>query len=92
MAGDGREACTYFTVHYTPKHGRWLNQAETKIGMFAAVFWASGEFPPVRRLDGKPAPGIFERGPRSQWVEVDDHTQSMRQDNSAQTGNESLIS
>ena len=24
-----------FTVHYTPKHGSWLNQAEIEIGMFA---------------------------------------------------------
>ena len=26
-----------FTVHYTPTHGRWLNQAEIEIGMLAAV-------------------------------------------------------
>jgi transposase len=24
-----------FTVHYTPKHGSWLNQAEIEIGIFA---------------------------------------------------------
>lgn len=24
-----------FTVHYTPKHGSWLNQAELEIGIFA---------------------------------------------------------
>jgi hypothetical protein len=24
-----------FTVHYTPKHGSWLNQAEIEIGLFA---------------------------------------------------------
>jgi DDE superfamily endonuclease len=24
-----------FTVHYTPKHGSWLNQAELEIGLFA---------------------------------------------------------
>ena len=23
-----------FTVHYTPKHGSWLNQAEIEIGLF----------------------------------------------------------
>jgi transposase len=23
-----------FTVHYTPTHGSWLNQAEIEIGMF----------------------------------------------------------
>jgi DDE superfamily endonuclease len=24
-----------FTVHYTPKHGSWLNQAEIEIGLFS---------------------------------------------------------
>ena len=24
-----------FTVHYTPKHGSWLNQAEIEIGIFS---------------------------------------------------------
>jgi hypothetical protein len=24
-----------FTVHYTPTHGSWLNQAEIEIGMFS---------------------------------------------------------
>jgi hypothetical protein len=24
-----------FTVHYTPKHGSWLNQAEIKISLFS---------------------------------------------------------
>jgi hypothetical protein len=24
-----------FTVHYTPKHGSWLNQAEIEIGLLA---------------------------------------------------------
>ena len=24
-----------FTIHYTPKHGSWLNQAEIEIGLFS---------------------------------------------------------
>jgi hypothetical protein len=24
-----------FTVHYTPRHGSWLNQAEIEIGLFS---------------------------------------------------------
>jgi len=24
-----------FTVHYTPKHGSWLNQAEIEISLFS---------------------------------------------------------
>ena len=31
--GTLRWSC--FTVHYTPKHGSWLNQAELEIGLFA---------------------------------------------------------
>ena len=26
-----------FTVHYTPKHGSWLNQAEMEVGMFSRL-------------------------------------------------------
>ena len=32
MAGEVWER---FTVHYTPKHGSWLNQAEIEIGLFS---------------------------------------------------------
>ena len=35
----GDEACAHlwqrFTVHYTPKHGSWLNQAEIAISLFS---------------------------------------------------------
>jgi hypothetical protein len=31
----GTEIWNRFTVHYTPTHGSWLNQAEIEIGMFA---------------------------------------------------------
>jgi transposase len=31
----GSEVWNCFTVHYTPKHGSWLNQAEIEIAMFA---------------------------------------------------------
>ena len=30
----GSEIWDRFTVHYTPKHGSWLNQAEIEVGMF----------------------------------------------------------
>jgi hypothetical protein len=32
---DGGWLWDRFTVHYTPKHGSWLNQAEIEIGLFA---------------------------------------------------------
>jgi hypothetical protein len=31
----GAQLWARFTVHYTPKHGSWLNQAELEIGLFA---------------------------------------------------------
>ena len=31
----GRELWSRFTVHYTPKHGSWLNQAEIEISVYA---------------------------------------------------------
>jgi len=32
---QGRKLWKSFTVHYTPKHGSWLNQAEIEIGLFS---------------------------------------------------------
>jgi hypothetical protein len=32
---DGGWLWQRFTVHYTPKHGSWLNQAEIEIGLFS---------------------------------------------------------
>src|ERR1700738_1981091 len=32
---DGGWLWERFTVHYTPKHGSWLNQAEIEIGLFS---------------------------------------------------------
>jgi len=31
----GTEVWNCFTVHYTPTHGSWLNQAEIEIGLFS---------------------------------------------------------
>ena len=31
----GCEVWERFTIHLTPKHGSWLNQAEIEIGLFA---------------------------------------------------------
>lgn len=31
----GRQMWDCFTVHYTPKHGSWLNQAEIEISLFS---------------------------------------------------------
>ena len=34
-----------FTVHYTPTHGSWLNQAEIEIGLFSGSVWGNDESP-----------------------------------------------
>jgi len=33
--GEGKKLWSRFEVHYTPKHGSWLNQAEIAIGMYS---------------------------------------------------------
>ena len=37
LLGDevGGEVWSRFTIHYTPKHGSWLNQAEIEIGIYS---------------------------------------------------------
>jgi transposase len=39
-----------FTVHYTPKHGSWLNQAEIEIGLFARQCLGRRRIPTLKML------------------------------------------
>jgi DDE superfamily endonuclease len=39
-----------FTVHYTPQHGSWLNQAEIEIGLFARQCLGRRRFPNLATL------------------------------------------
>ena len=39
-----------FTVHYTPPHGSWLNQAEIEIGIFARQCLGSRRIPDLKTL------------------------------------------
>jgi transposase len=39
-----------FTVHYTPKHGSWLNQAEIEISLFARQCLGSRRIPTLGQL------------------------------------------
>jgi hypothetical protein len=32
-AHQARQLCERFEIHYTPKHGSWLNMAEMEIGL-----------------------------------------------------------
>jgi DDE superfamily endonuclease len=46
----GSEIWNRFTVHYTPKHGSWLNQAEIEIGMFTRQCLGHRRIPDRRTL------------------------------------------
>jgi hypothetical protein len=39
-----------FTVHHTPTHGSWLNQAEIEIGIFARQCLGSRRIPDLKTL------------------------------------------
>ena len=46
----GTEVWDRFTVHYTPKHGSWLNQAEIEIGLFARQCLGTRRIPSLETL------------------------------------------
>jgi hypothetical protein len=46
----GTEIWDRFTVHYTPTHGSWLNQAEIEIGLFARQCLGKRRIPDLTTL------------------------------------------
>ena len=46
----GTEIWDRFTVHYTPKHGSWLNQAEIEIGLFSRQCLGKRRIPDLKTL------------------------------------------
>lgn len=46
----GGEIWERFTIHYTPTHGSWLNQAEIEIGLFARQCLGSRRIPDLKTL------------------------------------------
>lgn len=46
----GADVWGRFTVHYTPRHGSWLNQAEIEIGLFARQCLGKRRFPTLQHL------------------------------------------
>src|SRR5438270_1145347 len=46
----GTEIWNRFTVHYTPTHGSWLNQAEIEIGIFARQCLGRRRIPDLKTL------------------------------------------
>ncbi len=47
----GRALWSRFTVHYTPKHGSWLNQAEIEIGILNRQCMGRRRFDSLEALD-----------------------------------------
>lgn len=46
----GSQIWQRFVIHYTPKHGSWLNQAEIEIGIFAKQCLGKRRIPDLRSL------------------------------------------
>jgi transposase len=46
----GSEIWDRFTLHYTPTHGSWLNQAEIEIGMFSRQCLGKRRIPDLKTL------------------------------------------
>jgi hypothetical protein len=46
----GSEVWDRFTVHYTPTHGSWLNQAEIEIGLFSRQCLGARRIPELQTL------------------------------------------
>ena len=46
----GDEIWDRFTVHYTPTHGSWLNQAEIEIGIFSRQCLGGRRIPDLKTL------------------------------------------
>ena len=49
----GGEIWDRFTVHYTPTHGSWLNQAEIEIGIFSRQCLGARRIPDLKTLRGE---------------------------------------
>jgi hypothetical protein len=46
----GGQLWNRFTIHYTPKHGSWLNQAEIEISLFSRACLGTRRLPTLARL------------------------------------------
>ena len=53
---EARRIAERLEIHYTPKHGSWLNMAEIEIGVLARQSWTAG-FLIKRCCAGKLTPG-----------------------------------
>jgi hypothetical protein len=44
------QVCDCVTIHYTPTHGSWLNQAEIEIGLFSRQCLGHRRIPDLKTL------------------------------------------
>jgi hypothetical protein len=54
----GSEIWDRFTVHFTPTHGNWLNQAEIEIGIFSRQCLGTRRIPDLKSYVGRAEHGI----------------------------------
>jgi hypothetical protein len=54
---DGDWLWNRFTVHYTPKHGSWLNQTGIELSLFSPQGLGQRRIPRLAACGGKPGPG-----------------------------------
>jgi hypothetical protein len=47
---EGKKILDRFTVHYTPKHGSWLNQAEIELSLFSRQCLGTRRIPDLETL------------------------------------------
>lgn len=47
---QARRLWSRFTLHYTPKHGSWLNQAEIELNLYARQCLGTRRFPDLKTL------------------------------------------
>jgi len=52
---EGERICSKFTIHYTPNHGSWLNQAEIEISMYSKQCLGHDRIPNMKELKERTA-------------------------------------
>lgn len=67
--GLGNALWRRFTVHYTPKHGSWLNQAEIEISLFSRQCLGKRRIPDLQSLRQQAA--VWNRGINRAKLKID---------------------
>src|SRR5262249_62133801 len=50
---EGRNLWSRFTIHYTPKHGSWLNPAEIEVGLWSRECLGTDRIATLCELTGR---------------------------------------